>query len=224
MKDNSVSAIAASAISDLISVLMGGIPLSTAQTTLQSAFEKYLDRRKKEAREILLEEIGDGLRLSSDVQSDRFFSLLFKYITAARQGAARLNLRLLAGLINGSNKATLEIRADDLSYYAELISQLGRDEVILIATLWKHHSATNQDSDEEQVREIRAFEKTQSELIPSYFQSKLHLMAVGQSAARTGLLVLSSVWGGTRIDLGPLVEKIVSLSSFEAALAKEPVI
>ena len=103
---NLVPTIAASAIADLISVLVGGVPLSTTQATLQSAFEKYLDRRKKEAQEILLEEVSQGLRLSSDVLSDRFFSLLFKYITAAKHGAARLNLRLLAGLINGSNNAT----------------------------------------------------------------------------------------------------------------------
>ena len=197
--------------------------MSTVQATLQTAFQGYLGRKKKEAQEILLNEIGDGLRLSSETENDRFFSLLFRYLTAAKHGASRLNLRLLAGLVSGSTKAIHEIRVDELAYYADILSQLSRDEIVLIATLWKHYTANGQESLEEEGKKLNAFKNMKAELIPNYFPDEQHLMAAGQSAARTGLLIMSSVWGGTRIDIGPFVSKIVALSSFEAALAKEPI-
>ena len=221
--DEKLPVFVASAVSDLLSVLMGVPPMSTVQATLQTAFQGYLGRKKKEAQEILLNEIGDGLRLSSETENDRFFSLLFRYLTAAKHGASRLNLRLLAGLVSGSTKAIHEIRVDELAYYADILSQLSRDEIVLIATLWKHYAKNDQIPGEEEAKKIKAFDEMQAELIPKFFQSKVHMMAVCQSAARTGLLILSSVWGGTRIDVGPLVKKIVLLTSFEAALAKEPI-
>ena len=59
-------------------------------------------RRAEEARSIFLEELGQGLRPPRDPgEIDEFVAVLYRYLSKSQEGAARLNLRLMAPVVRG---------------------------------------------------------------------------------------------------------------------------
>ena len=118
--------------------LLLGLPFpATVSTAIQVGLSLFVQRKAKASREILLEELSRGERLSSDFDRDEFCGLLFRYLTATKYGAARLNLRLMAQMIAGTLQPAFTLKADELAHYSTMLSQLTRDEVQLLATMWR---------------------------------------------------------------------------------------
>ncbi len=204
--------------------LLGVAVSATATNAIQVLLSSYLQRRAEASRSILLEELSLGNRLSSDVDKDEFCGLFFSYLTATRHGAARLNLRLMAQMIAGTLQPGFALRADELAHYSGILSQLTRDEIQLVATMWRLQESFEDRKDvSDQEKLVAIHNEAIESLVPSVFPTKDEYTSVATSATRFGLILVRSVWGGSRFDLAPVVAKLIRLSSFESAIAKESV-
>jgi hypothetical protein len=92
------------------------------------AIARYLRRRTEQARDILLAElrranIGDAQAASEDDA----IAVIIRYFRAAREGAARLKLRLLASAIAGKLQSG-HLVADEFLQYADALGSLTHDE------------------------------------------------------------------------------------------------
>jgi hypothetical protein len=83
---------------DLLPILTG-IPLGN---TLAESVTRLIDGRRRKARDILMEELSQGQALIESVSDvDELAAIFLKYMRAAEEGTARLNLRLMAMTIRG---------------------------------------------------------------------------------------------------------------------------
>ena len=112
-------------VSDVLSI--AGIP---GGAFLEDVTKRLIDRRIKQAREILLEEIRRGEKhISQAGDEDEFAAILFRYQRAAIEGTARLNLRLLAAVAAGQGART-GFAADEFLAWADVLATLRREELI----------------------------------------------------------------------------------------------
>ena len=201
---------------DLFPVVTG-IPLGS---TLVESVHRLIDGRRREARDILIEELSQGRALIESIaEVDELAAIFLKYIRAAEEGTARLNLRLMAMTIRGmTHKRTLT--ASRFLYYAGLMATLSREEIIAIATLYRNETLEpNRMSDKE--ARGRARVRTNEELVPAFFPTERHLNSTLQAATRTGLVVALSGWGALVYETTPLMEEVASLAPFRDALERE---
>lgn len=218
--ESAITRYVASAFTDLWS---GAFPVTLSATTIELGLHNFMQRRENEAKGILLEEISRGMTLSSEVPPDSFFGLLFRYLTATKHGAARLNLRLMAQLVSGALEPRTEFYADEFAQYSDVLSNLKRTEVILVSTMASVREkllAAGQTTGEENA--IKIHNESKTALIGHVFATEDDFEAAAVATTRTGLILSRSVWGGTRYDLSPIADRILHLCSFEAALVAEP--
>lgn len=98
---------------------------------------RLLKRRIEKARDIALEEIRSAKQSNlSTAEADEFVAIVYRYLRAAQEGAATLNLRLMAKIMRGQfiHKS---LYASDFLALADILSSLRRDEVVYLATLLK---------------------------------------------------------------------------------------
>jgi hypothetical protein len=155
--------------------------------------EKYLERKRKEAAEILIEEVAKGSPepinfTKADV--DPLIEIIYRFLKAAADGAARENLRLLAQVIVGlkRNKA---LESDKFRKWANILEQLTRDELMVIGKA----IALKRKMDAEGVAVDSSADFSnhlRSELIRSGYQPA-EIGPLRASLSRTGLLIPGSV-------------------------------
>jgi hypothetical protein len=98
---------------------------------------RYFRLRAEQARDILFEELRRANISDAQAASeDDAIAVIVRYLRAAREGAARLNLRLLAKAIAGKLR-TGNFVADEFLQYAEALGSLSRDEIIIISVVYK---------------------------------------------------------------------------------------
>ena len=202
---------------DLLPVVTG-IPLGN---TLAESVTRLIDGRRRKARDILIEELSQGQALIESVaEVDELAAIFLKYIRAAEEGTARLNLRLMAMTIRGmTHKRTLT--ANRFLYYAGFLATLTREEVTAIATLHKNMRWSLEATLPEEETRGQARVRTREELVPAFFPTERHLNSTLQAATRTGLVVGASGWGKLVYETTPLMEEVASLAPFRDALEKE---
>lgn len=170
-------------VSDILSAC--GIP---GGSSLQEATRVLLQRRLVRARDILREELRHGrIELAEAGAEDEFAAILFRYQRAAIEGAARLNLHLLAAVAAGQ-AARGGFAADEFLAWADMLALLRREEVILIATLHRierHLHATDPDAADLLHRVRREVERA---LIPDPFGVADEVWAAAGACVRTGLV------------------------------------
>jgi len=191
--------------------LPGGSVLGVA---LSSLFRKRLEQ----AREILLEELRRGDKKLTDVgEVEEAAAIIYRYGRAAQEGAARLNLRLMAKVIAGQAQIG-NLVADDFLYYADMLASLRREEIILIATLHRNQTLTEQGT----LDELQTWTKSLEELVPLLFSSESEMLAVAQGAARTGFVTSGVTFDGMSAFVpSALLEKLQGLAPFDDALRRE---
>lgn len=96
--------------------------------------DKYLERKQKEAAEILIEEVAKGSAEPINFEErdlNPMIEIAYRFSKAAADGAARENLRLLAQVIVGlkKNKA---LDPDKFRKWANILEQLTRDELVVL--------------------------------------------------------------------------------------------
>ncbi len=194
------------------------------------ALKRVFERRTGAAREILLEEIAEKGEMEglSDEKADDLIAMLWRYHRAANEGAARLNMRLLARIIGGQIEQKA-LTADEFLYYADTLASLRREEVILIATLKKHQNLVESETPEEREGKEyppkRAFETAKEELIPRVFPEWEDMLITAYAAMRTGLV---SSWdvpllGGSAVYFRTtkLLSQITRYAQFDQVLERE---
>lgn len=177
---------------DIIGAISGDA-LSAAGSEI---IKNFLKRRADEAREILFDEIAKGNVLTSEASADDDkIATIFRYLRAAYEGTARLNLRLLAKAIAGRIRAG-NLVADEFLLYADALASLSRDEIIAIAAIYNAHM----------VEQKRPFTRTVAgpgsqpwalaiDDLKAQGWTPARAMAAATRALRSGLLVASAQAG-----------------------------
>ena len=187
------------------------------------AIQKLMERRLNDARDILMDEMRSGdLSLSTARDFGDSVAIGLRYARAAQEGAARLNLRLLAQVISGQAHLG-NLVADEFLYWSDILASLRREEVILIATL--HQCIERIDSGDERgviIQEPNTWKCAREKLVPLLFESEELMRSVAGGVTRTGLLVSGrTIDGAETVIPSPLLDKVLKLCDFEAALEKE---
>jgi hypothetical protein len=107
-----------------------------------AAVGRYFRRRTEQARDILFEELRQANISDEQAASeDDAIAVIVRYLRAAREGAARLNLRLLAKAIAGKLRSG-SLVADEFLQYAEALGSLSRDEIRVIGAMYRYWEST----------------------------------------------------------------------------------
>ncbi|MEZ2132871.1 MULTISPECIES: hypothetical protein [unclassified Sinorhizobium] len=93
-----------------------------------------MQKRASTARDVLLHEIEQGRTPIEFHDADEAAAITYRYMRAAEEGAARLNLRLLARVIVGSAEG-LGLYAEDFLRWADVLAGLRREEVIVLGVM-----------------------------------------------------------------------------------------
>ena len=214
--------IATSSILDILSLFE--IPTSS----IQELWKAHCERKLAESRDILFDEITGGN--FNNIADDDKISLMHRYTLAAMNGAARLNLRLLAKAINSIAKGEQlpsPIYANEFNRYAQILETLSNEEIYLLAQL---HKMREDDLEyiklhNEPPKGINAnyFTKLIVEYEYSHPEKAREIKATAGALLRTGLVSQEGVgFGGANIyALTPFFDKIIELVDFQDALDKE---
>ncbi|MCB9948195.1 MAG: hypothetical protein H6842_10250 [Rhodospirillaceae bacterium] len=211
-----------SLVTDILAAL--GVPgANTGGLVVGQAIDRLFSRRREMACEILLDELRQGAKTIHDVaEVEETVAITYRYLRAAHEGAARLNLRLMAKIIAGQAQLG-NLVADEFLYYADMLATLRREEVILLAALFRNMNERKARSPNEPEKPERAYQELENALIPNVFCSRDDMFASAASAMRTGLLRLApeSFYQSDYPRPSPLLARIMQLASFEDALSQE---
>jgi hypothetical protein len=185
--------------------------------SLSKLGDAYLQKKRKEAADILIEEIAKGSPEPIDFtesEAEPLIEIIYRFSKAVSDGAARENLRLLAQVIVGlkKNKA---LDPDKFRKWANTLEQLTRDELIVlgkaVAIRRKIVAAgpgTPNDFWQTLKSELEAGRYPADEIDP-----------LCASVSRYGLLVPVSAWGGMVYLPTPWLEELGALADVEAIIA-----
>lgn len=209
-----------SAITDILSLF--GVPTSTTQTL----WNLHCEKRLAASRDILFDEIKQGI--FSNIEDDDKISLMHRYAQAAMNGAARINLRLLAQAINslakGENFAK-PIYANEFNRYAQALETLSEEEIHLLASMYQYrkdaippHSSITPNVVKYENEYIENFEK--------HYRYKSNIsyakyVSLCSALLRTGLIYPVNQIRGTKYALSPFFDEIIQLVDFEDVLKRE---
>jgi hypothetical protein len=221
----SVPDLVGSAVADVVSLFqLPGSNFAGAMTA--AGIQKVLDKRAHEAREIFLEELGQGLCVPSDPGTvDEFVAITYRYLSKAKEGAARLNLRLMARVVKGQSEGP-GLNASQFLRYSDMLASLNREEVIYLATRHRvkwEHDASKAAPDWKDASAVNAM--VEKALIPSVFPTRSHLDGTITALLRTGLVWpgAAGLSGGFVWQETPLLKEVADLAQFQQALDKESV-
>jgi hypothetical protein len=186
------------------------------------AVEELIRRRVAAAREILLSELRRGDRTLSEIEHDELAAVLFRYVRAAQEGAARLNLRLMAKVVAGQVSRS-NLVADEFLYYADILSSLRREEVILLGTMHRETASQKENIQvAEEQKAVQAMKATQKLLVPTPFATDRDFLATAGATLRTGLIRVASAYGSLVYETTPLLDRVCALAPLGDALREEP--
>jgi hypothetical protein len=197
------------------------------------AVGRYFRRRAEAARDILLDELRQAnISEAQAASEDDAIAVIVRYLRAAREGAARLNLRLLAKAIAGKLRSG-SLVADEFLQYAEALGSLSRDEILVIGTIYKmwaaHQALAATDPAEASKRYGDPWGLALQELMRLGMKEEL-ISAVASRAQRSGLIYSMSGVGGFPdqrpagnliFRVSPLLIELGMTVDFEDALRRE---
>lgn len=205
--------------SDVVSDVFGHVPVvGVLKTVIQQVFKKRLQN----ARNILLDEMKSGSKDITDAaELEEVVAIIYRYGRAAQEGNARLNLRILAQIIAGQKQAGI-LKADEFLYYADIISSLRYEEIVLLGCVYKYITKISSDDLKKgDIASIEAMELAKKELVPVVFKTNEDWNACCGAIIRTGLLSIGSGFGALVYRSTSLMDRLYQWASFEDALEKE---
>jgi hypothetical protein len=198
--------------------------IKTAGVTAgRAALAAYLRKRADAARDILFDELRNGgIPPEKVATEDDGIAVIHGFMRAAWEGKARVNLRLLAKAITGQlQKGGLV--ADEFFLYAESLAGLSRDEIILIATVYRHNKRQPKihESDMGEEEKIAPWSNTLAE-VETFGWEKDKASGVAGRCLRSGLLIAVSAWDRIAYKVSPMLIDLCKTVDFEDALRREP--
>lgn len=182
---------------------------------------RYLRRRTEEARAILIEELRRAsIGYTEAVPEDDAIPIVLRYLRAAREGAARLTLRMLAKLVAGQMKRGT-MSAPAFLRYADSLVPLTREEIIVVGSMcraWTTHCSTKDGND---MAVLAPWLTTKRDLAAKGW-SEDYLVATATAGQRIGLLVRVNAVGSLAFRVSPLAIELGRAVDFEDALRREP--
>lgn len=206
-------------LDELVAAGTGSLP---GVSTAKHALGRWFANRARDAREILIEELASGKKTAFEVAADdEAIAVIVRYLRAATEGNARLNLRLLAKAITGQLRRG-HLYAEDFLRFAGMLESLTRDEIILLATLYRYTRAEREHRDWHPGSDPPPpWGAARSDLAKRNFQSVGYVDAVAARAQRSGLIAARSAYGGLIYALTPVFEELSQTVDFQDALQKE---
>lgn len=197
-------------------------------TTLQNLWQQHREQKIAQSRDILLDEIEQGS--FDNMGEDDKVSVMHRYMQAAMNGSARINLRLLAKAINSLSKGEKQSKpmyANEFNRYAQALETLSVEEIQILAKLYNMR--------ENQKKYMKENKTPPPGIKGSYAErflinlefidslSKEKTMASLCSLLRTGLVYQDDIGALNSIQyvLSPFFDEIVALVDFQDALNKE---
>ena len=159
---NILKNIVSSGVADVLGLF--GVPTATAD----AIYAEILEKRKTQALDILLGELRQGN--FQNVNQHELISIIARFQRDAMEGTAKNNLYLLARVIRGMGDKN-ELIAPCFSKYADALSSLTKDEIIIIG----HMAAAD-----------GCFNEIKSDLLKMYTEDRCIMIL--QSLLRTGLI------------------------------------
>jgi hypothetical protein len=187
--------------------------------------DRLLKTRRERAQVILVAELKSGAATLRESDLEDSAAVLYRYLRAAEEGAARLNLRLLAAVFAGQVRDRA-IAADDFLYFADMLTSLRRDEIILLGTLLRTSAAHPSNPKDGSSVKLAANTVARTQLVPNVFSDNEHFNAVANSLQRTGLLLAAPVgmnFAGVGVQYKPtiLLERLNALAEIEGVVSRD---
>lgn len=196
------------------------------------AISRYFRRRYEMARDILLEELrGGNISEAQAASEDDAIAVIVRYLRASWEGTARLNLRLLAKAIAGKLRSG-GLVADEFLQYAEALSSLSRDEIIVLGTMYRYwivqQESYGNDTHEAGDPNRDPWEMTLMELTERGMTEEL-VSTVASMAQQSGLLYpmygrvgyAAARYGDLSFRVSPLLIDLGKTVDFKEALLRE---
>ncbi|MBU9426426.1 hypothetical protein [Burkholderia gladioli] len=194
----------------------GVVMPSALGATGKEMLDRLLKKRREEARNIMLDALRRGSVSLNGVDLEESVPVLFRFIRAAEEGAARRNLRLLAEVFAGQARHKA-IAADEFLYYADILSPLRREEIQFLGSLYRIWIEVSADLEDVSKVRVELSKRLKSELIPELMCDDAEFFAIAASASRTGLVSRFSGWGGEFLQPSPLLVRLAQMVDLEAA-------
>jgi hypothetical protein len=177
------------------------------------ALKALFRRRAENAREIMLAAISRGDIRFSETDAEESVAIVYRYLRAAQEGAARVNLRLLAQVFCGQARLGL-IKADEFLYYADVLTPLRRDEILLMGSILRYWNEAVEEESTERMR--TATVRSQEALIPKVFDDHAEFRAVADGMRRTGFFsTQATAGGGDLLGPSPILMRLARLADFD---------
>jgi hypothetical protein len=186
-------------------------------TAAHGVWDRFKTLRMAKAREILLGELRNGKHWA--ITDDQAVAALFAYARAASEGAARVNLRMIAeALANSAQEPSFA--PDEFRRHADSLAGLSRDEILLLASFIRanRHAALQPDEPQDQTR--RASMAWASVLKDPDIPPALDTIALAAALGRTGWIAPASSYGGLTYYTTSVFEGVVRLVDFELAMTE----
>lgn len=161
-----------------------------AGKSLDTAIRKLLHDRAHTAAEILEDQLRKGQSLARDIPESEVATIIFRYMRAAEEGAARLNLRLLASVA-----ARLDPKegfyGNEFLRWSNILADLSPEEIFILGTM--HRNAADQNYSFERTGHF--WMKCSEELERKHGWSYSEVETLTAPLLRTGLItMLSGLW------------------------------
>lgn len=142
--------------------------------------------RLEAARDIVLEELDAKQVLVLEACSEQNrLSVLYTYMRAARDGCARVNLRLMAKAIAGLLRRR-ELSGPVYNGYVRMLQNLSRRQILVIGAL--HRQRKKAEADLETPTDAIVWSALIGELIPAYFRAERQIRSICEAALGSGLV------------------------------------
>lgn len=193
---------------DVLSALM--IP---GAGTLSLVAQAFVQKKRREAADLLIEEISRGFH--GQIEFDRFdidplLEIIYRFSKAVDDGAARENLRLLAQIIAGLKKYKA-LDSDRFRKWCAILEQLTRDELLVIGkAIVARREIANSETDVANDFCQRLFFALEQ---AGY--SKEEVGALLTTVSRTGLVVPQSAYDGMVYMPTPWLDELGRLADLE---------
>jgi len=182
-------------------------------SVLTNLAEAYVDKKRREAANILIEEVSKGYHgpiAFEEHDVDPLIEIIFRFSKAVSDGAARENLRLLAQIIAGLKKKRA-FDPDRFRRWCRVLEHLTRDELLTIGLAYRADVKTLPDGD----KAADTFDQTLRLMLKEAGYSD-EVEALLASVASAGLLSSASAFSGLAYSPTPWLKELCTLADFEA--------
>jgi len=194
---------------------------STAHADLLSpALGRVMSWRLEEAADILDSELKQiKRRLARVGEVEEAAGMVLRYIRAAEEGTALINLRIMAKVIRGL-AARSRAKAASFLRYADAVSALTVDEICVVTCLLEK-TIELAELGLSKDRDNKAWSHMIDDLVPRMYADQQQVAEILLAASRTGLVTKAAPFKLGPFCTTPLLHDLAELASLQRAITEE---